>query len=146
MQPYLNDVLGAADLGFKDAFAIDGLTRAGQREDFAVLSDGTREQLSVLVRLGFAELLAARGVSVPLVLDDPLVYSDDERLAKVCRVLETAARQLQIIVLTCRATAFQTLSGHRVSVTAMAAGQLKCQIAETDQFQFSAVQAACGGS
>ncbi|MEQ1669976.1 MAG: hypothetical protein ABL893_03875 [Hyphomicrobium sp.] len=128
VQPYLNEVFGSAGLGFKDAFAIDGLTRDGQRQDFAVLSDGTREQLSVLVRLGFAELLAARGVSVPLVLDDPLVYSDDERLGKICRVLQAASlrspaagsepRGLQIIVLTCRATAFQTLSGRRVSVTA----------------------------
>jgi AAA domain len=118
LQPYLNDVFGAADLGFKDAFAIGALTRGGQREEFGVLSDGTREQLSVLVRLGFAEILAARGSAVPLVLDDPLVYSDDERLEKVFRVLETAAQQLQIIVLTCRAAAFQKLSGHRVSVTA----------------------------
>ena len=55
---------------------------------------------------------------VPLVLDDPLVYSDDDRLAKVCGVLERASAHLQIIVLTCRATAFQTLSGHSVSVTA----------------------------
>lgn len=118
VQPYLNDVFGSADLGFKEAFAIDGLTRDGERQSFAVLSDGTREQLSVLVRLGFAELLAARGVAMPLVLDDPLVYSDDERLVKICRVLETASHALQIIVLTCRATAFQTLSGRRVSVTA----------------------------
>jgi len=72
----------------------------------------------VLVRLSFAELLAQRGTPVPLVLDDPLVYSDDDRLAKVCGVLERASAYLQIIVLTCRATAFQTLSGHRVSVTA----------------------------
>jgi hypothetical protein len=118
LQPYLNDVFGAADLGFKDAFAIGALTRDGQRQEFSVLSDGTREQLSVLVRLGFAELLAARGSAVPLVLDDPLVYSDDERLEKVFRVLETAAQQLQVIVLTCRAAAFQKLTGHRVSVTA----------------------------
>jgi hypothetical protein len=118
LQPYLNSIFGAADLGFKDAFAIGALTRGGQREEFGELSDGTREQLSVLVRLGFAELLAARGSAVPLVLDDPLVYSDDERLEKVFRVLETAAQQLQVIVLTCRAAAFQKLSGHRVSVTA----------------------------
>jgi uncharacterized protein YhaN len=56
-------------------------------------------------------------VSVPLVLDDPLVYSDDERLAKICHVLGMSANKLQIIVLTCRETAFQTLSGHRLSVT-----------------------------
>jgi hypothetical protein len=118
LQPHLHDVFGAADLGFKEDFAISGLTRDGQREDFASLSDGTREQLSVLVRLSFAELLAQRGVPVPLVLDDPLVYSDDDRLAKVCRVLERASADLQIVVLTCRATAFQMLPGHRLSVTA----------------------------
>jgi len=117
LQPHLDGVFGSADLGFKDAFAISGLTRSGVREEFEALSDGTQEQLSVLVRLAFAELLAERGVPVPLVLDDPLVYSDDDRLARMCRVLEGAASRLQIIVLTCRATAFQTLSGHRVSLT-----------------------------
>jgi AAA domain len=116
LRPHLARVFGVSDVGFKDAFAIDGLTRGGLREEFSVLSDGTREQLSVLVRLAFAELLASRGVPVPLVLDDPLVYSDDERLSKVCGVLQSAAQQLQIIILTCRPTAFQTLSGHRVSV------------------------------
>lgn len=118
LQPHLKAVFGAADLGFKDAFAISGLTRSGLHEDFEALSDGTQEQLSVLVRLAFAELLSERGLPVPLVFDDPLVYSDDQRLAAICRELEKAAAQLQIIVMTCRATAFQTISGHRLSVTA----------------------------
>jgi uncharacterized protein YhaN len=117
LKPHLQEVFGSAELGFRNAFAVDGLTRAGQREDFAVLSDGTREQLSVLVRLSFAELLAARGMAVPLVLDDPLVYSDDARLARMCEVLGGASSHMQIIILTCRAAAFQPLTGRRVSVT-----------------------------
>jgi AAA domain len=118
LAPHLRRLFGSAELNFKDAFAIDGLTRDGQRQDFAVLSDGTREQVSVLVRLAFAELLASQGMPVPLVLDDPLVYSDDERLAKVFGALEAAAEKLQVVVLTCRESAFGTLSGHRLSLTA----------------------------
>ncbi len=117
LQPYLNEVFGDAALTFKDGFAVDGLKRADVCEDFSRLSDGTREQLSVLVRVAFAGLLASRGEAVPLILDDPLVYSDDARLGNVCRVLEQAARAVQVIVLTCRPSAFEKLSGHRVAIT-----------------------------
>jgi hypothetical protein len=116
LAPYLAHVFPGAGLAFKDTFALDGLVRAGQREDFATLSDGTREQLAVLVRLGFARLLAERGQPTPLVLDDPLVYSDDGRLAAMLRALEDAALIHQILVLTCREAAFQNLSGRRLEI------------------------------
>jgi uncharacterized protein YhaN len=118
LKPYLDQVFGAADLGFKDAFAVAGLTRDGEMHEFAKLSDGTQEQLNVLVRLAYAELLGEQGEAVPLVLDDPLVYSDDARLESLCRVLAAAAGELQIVLLTCRPHAFQNLSGRRVSLTA----------------------------
>lgn len=117
LKPYLSDVFGTADLGFKDAFSVSSFTRDGERHDFDTLSDGTREQLSVLVRVAYAELLGDQAEGVPLVLDDPLVYSDDARLESLCRVLERAADKLQIVLLTCRPLAFQKLSGHRVSLT-----------------------------
>lgn len=117
LQPYLSAVFGNADLAFKDGFAVSTFSRGGEVHDFARLSDGTREQLSVLVRLAYAELLSEQGEAVPLLLDDPLVYSDDERLARLCSVLEDAAKKLQVIVLTCRQQAFQKLSGRRMSVT-----------------------------
>jgi hypothetical protein len=122
LEPHLNRVYGRAQAGFRDAFALGTLTRGGQAEDVATLSDGTREQLSVLVRLSFAELLAERGAPVPLVLDDPLVYSDDARLAAVCACLAGAITVPQIIVLTCRETAFQVLPGRRLAVSAWRPG------------------------
>lgn len=117
LKPYLSDVFGAADLGFKDSFAVSSFTRDGEKHDFETLSDGTQEQLSVLVRVAYAELLSEQSEGVPLVLDDPLVYSDDARLESLCRVLERAAQKMQIVLLTCRPLAFQKLSGHRVNLS-----------------------------
>lgn len=54
--------------------------RNGQDEDVERLSGGMREQLSVLTRLAFARLLARDGRPTPVILDDALVYSDDDRM------------------------------------------------------------------
>lgn len=118
LAPHLARMFGAADLAFKDQFAVDQLTRNGVREAVATLSDGTREQLSVLVRLSFAEVLAERGHALPLVLDDPLVFSDDERLRQMLDVLANAPAIGQMLVLTCRESAFRALAGERLRVQA----------------------------
>lgn len=117
LAPYLAQVFPEAALAFREGFSLDAVTRAGEREEFASLSDGTREQLAILVRMGFARLFAERGLPVPLVLDDPLVYSDDQRLAAMCRAIETAAQTSQIVILTCREAAFAHLAAHRLAVT-----------------------------
>jgi hypothetical protein len=114
---HLERVFGSSLLSFKDDFAVESLERRGIREPIARLSDGTREQLSILVRLAFAEVLAEGGLPVPLVLDDPLVYSDEERLAAVCGELAAAKSVPQIVVLTCREKAFADLPGRRLTVT-----------------------------
>ena len=113
--PYLARVFPGGSAQFKDGFSLQALTRAGEDEDFSILSDGTREQLAVLVRLGFARLFAERGAPVPLVLDDPLVYSDDVRLAAMCGALGEAGGLHQVVVLTCRQSAFAQLSGQRLT-------------------------------
>lgn len=115
--PYLARVFPGAGAQFKEGFSLQALTRAGEAADFSILSDGTREQLAVLVRMGFARLFAERGAPVPLVLDDPLVYSDDERLAAMCEALGEAGRLHQVVVLTCRQSAFAQLGGHRLQLS-----------------------------
>jgi hypothetical protein len=114
---YLERVFGASEVTFRDDFAIDAMLRQGMREKITALSDGTREQLAILVRLAFAEILAESGKAVPLVLDDPLVYADDARFAAVCRELSAASAIPQVILLTCRERAFEILPGHRLGVT-----------------------------
>jgi uncharacterized protein YhaN len=78
-------------------------------EDFTRLSDGTQEQIAVLTRLAFAELLLDQGRPATVILDDALVFSDDERIERMFNIMTRAAERLQIIVLTCRKRLFTRL-------------------------------------
>lgn len=88
------------------------ILRNGQEEEVERLSGGMREQLSVLTRLAFARLLAKAGRPAPVILDDALVYSDDDRIEKMFDALHRQAREQQIIVFSCRQRAFQKLGGN----------------------------------
>ncbi|WP_340107535.1 AAA family ATPase [Pikeienuella sp. HZG-20] len=112
LKPLLALLLEEASITFDDASLLpQSLERKGQAEDVGDLSGGMREQLTVLTRLAFARLLARNGAPVPVILDDALVYSDDDRIEKMFDALHRQARDLQIIVFTCRQRAFQALGG-----------------------------------
>jgi AAA domain len=103
MAPYLQALFSGTELEFApDTLQVRHLRRDGLDEPFRHLSVGTREQLAVLTRLAFAELLGERGQPAAVILDDALVYSDRTRLARMQDVLLRAAERLQILVLTCR--------------------------------------------
>ncbi|MBV1696584.1 MAG: hypothetical protein KGP27_19155, partial [Hyphomicrobiales bacterium] len=114
--PHLRRLFPDATIALERSYAASGVTRNGVSEPIDRLSMGTREQVAILARLGFARLLADRGASVPLVLDDALVFADDQRIASMFDCLAEAARHHQVIVLTCRETAFGTLPGRRLSL------------------------------
>ncbi len=116
LDPYLQLVFPEARLGFGDGLTPQALQRSDVAEDIVRLSDGTQEQIAVLVRLAFARLLAETGSPAPLILDDALAYADDHRIARVFEALRLAARTHQVLVLTCPERAFAGLGGHRVAV------------------------------
>ncbi len=122
LAPYLARLFPDSGIDFRDKFSLEALNRAGEREEFSTLSDGTREQLAVLVRMSFARLIAERGAPMPLILDDPLVYSDDARLDAMCRALEDAALEHQVVLLTCREKAFEKITGRRLAITSWLPG------------------------
>ena len=93
------------------------ILRDGQEEDVERLSGGMREQLSILTRLAFARLLAKDGHPAPVILDDALVYSDDDRIERMFDALHRQARDQQIIVFSCRQRAFQQLGGNVLHMT-----------------------------
>ena len=70
----------------------------------------------MLVRLGFARLLSDRGRPLPLILDDALVYSDDERIERVFHALNEAACHHQVIALSCRVRSFHSLGGQQLRI------------------------------
>jgi hypothetical protein len=115
LRPFLNDLFPGAELELGDGFAITGIRR-DRPEIFARLSHGTQEQIAVLVRLAMASMLAERGQTVPVILDDALVYCDDDRIKRMFDALGRAAKHQQVIVLTCRLRTFAPLGGHTLRV------------------------------
>jgi hypothetical protein len=111
LRPYLNDLFPGAELELGDGFTITGMKRS-RSESLKRLSGGTQEQIAVLVRLAMGTLLAERGGNVPIILDDALVYCDDDRINLMFDALSRAGKYQQIIVLTCRLRSFAPLGGH----------------------------------
>lgn len=95
---------------------ITRITRRNVEEDFEVLSGGTREQISLMVRLAFANILAKQGRPAPLILDDAIVYTDDDRIEQMFNALTLRSSNLQIIVFSCRQRAFRGLGGDLLSI------------------------------
>ena len=120
LQPVLAELKPLLGLLFEDiSITFDEKTllpqvvrRNGQDEEVDRLSGGMREQLSVLTRLAFARLLARDGRPAPVILDDALVYSDDDRIERMFDALHRQAREQQIIVFSCRQRAFSKLGGN----------------------------------
>jgi hypothetical protein len=102
VQGYLKILLPGTELAFDDNINIVGLRRGATVEPFQSLSVGTREQLAVLTRLAFAELLQEHGRPAAVLLDDAIVFADDERFERMLRILDRASEKLQVIVFTCR--------------------------------------------
>jgi energy-coupling factor transporter ATP-binding protein EcfA2 len=117
LRPFLNDLFPGAELQLGDGFGIEGLKRGGdQAEPFTRLSDGTQEQIAILVRLAMGAMLAEQGQPTPIILDDALVFSDDDRINRMFDALSRAGQNQQIVVLTCRTRAFEQLGGRSVRI------------------------------
>src|SRR3546814_6924765 len=86
-----SDLLPGCELNFSEHLGLESVIRAGVDESCASLSRGTQEQLAVLTRIAFADMLLEQGKPVSLILDDPLVYSDDARLDTMIEILSEAA-------------------------------------------------------
>lgn len=118
LKPLLTLLLDEASITFDEATLLPKtLGREGLDENITFLSGGMREQLAILTRLAFARLLAKSGNSVPVILDDALVYSDDDRIERMFDALHRQASDLQILVFSCRQRAFERLGGNGLHMT-----------------------------
>ena len=113
LQPLLRLLFDDVSITFDEKTLLpQTIQRNGLEEDVERLSGGMREQLSILTRLAFARLLARDGRTAPVILDDALVYSDDDRIEKMFDALHHQSDGQQIIVFSCRQRAFQKLGGN----------------------------------
>lgn len=126
VQPYLNQLFPEAKLDLDTSMRVNGILRPGEdRQDFDLLSMGTQEQITVLTRIAFAELMAEQGRPSMLVLDDALAYSDDTRLSRLFDVLTQASKNVQMLILTCRESAFAGVGGKQLRLQKLEEGELQ---------------------
>ena len=88
------------DVDERDEDVLIAVTADGSRRRVPELSDGTREQLFLALRLAAIERHVATAEAVPVLFDDVLLESDDERAQRILAALAELATQTQVLVLT----------------------------------------------
>jgi hypothetical protein len=109
LRHYIPLLFPAAELQLDDTLTPAALARGDVLDTLESLSFGTREQLGVLTRLAYADLLQQAGRPTLIVLDDALVHTDDARREFMKRALFDAASRHQILMFTCHGEAWQDL-------------------------------------
>jgi DNA repair exonuclease SbcCD ATPase subunit len=86
---------------FGEEFSLETLSRSTDGSfEFDQLSAGAKQQLSVLVRLAMARLIAQERPH-PVFLDDALSDTDPDRFEAIANILHSASQDLQIVLTTC---------------------------------------------
>jgi uncharacterized protein YhaN len=88
------------DVDERDEDILIAVTADGSRRRVQELSDGTREQLFLALRLAAIERHVATAEAVPVLFDDVLLESDDQRAQRILAALAELATQTQVLVLT----------------------------------------------
>ena len=98
---YLKRLFPQSALELGDDLSPIALQRDGRIDTLDALSFGTREQMGILARLAYADLLKASGRPTLLMLDDAAVHTDGTRRDALKRALLDAATRHQILLFTC---------------------------------------------
>ena len=84
----------------RDQAILKGERRTGQLVDVSGMSDGTRDQLFLALRVAAIELYVAGAEPIPFIADDLLINYDDERAGAALSVLHDLSRQTQVLFFT----------------------------------------------
>lgn len=79
---------------------LKGVRSSGAAIRIDEMSDGTRDQLFLALRLAYIENHCASVTPCPVILDDVLMAFDDERASAALRVLQKISRKTQVLVFT----------------------------------------------
>lgn len=98
---YLSLLFPNASLEVDENLRPGTFTRGTELGQIAELSFGAREQMGLISRLAYADLLREAGKPTLVILDDTLVHSDTTRLDDMKRILFDAANRHQLLLFTC---------------------------------------------
>lgn len=88
------------DFNHQDEPVLVGTRAGGQKVRVEGMSDGTRDQLYLALRLATLEGYLKRAEPLPFIVDDILINFDDERSAATLKVLAELSKQTQVILFT----------------------------------------------
>jgi DNA repair exonuclease SbcCD ATPase subunit len=106
---YVRKLFPQADISLHDNLAPAAFNRNGWAAELRQLSFGTQEQLGILCRLAYADLLREAQVPTLLILDDAVVHTDSARRDRIKRALLDAVERHQILIFTCHPEAWDDL-------------------------------------
>lgn len=106
-----------SEFSFDQDLRVSARVRGGLSLESGLLSGGAQEQIGLLTRLTVATLVG-QGGGVPIILDDVLGFTDDERAEGMRLALGSVGRDHQIIVFTCAPERFEGVA--RAKVLSMA--------------------------
>ncbi|TDN97834.1 AAA family ATPase [Halomonas ventosae] len=110
---YLKLLFPGAELTVDEELKPETLIRTDaspeERGDLEALSFGAREQMGLISRLAYADLLQEAGRPTLIILDDALVHCDQARREQMKRILFDAAQRHQILMFTCHPENWQDL-------------------------------------
>lgn len=113
LKRYLKLLFPGAQLTVDEELKPEALIRTDvgheERGDLEALSFGSREQMGLISRLAYADLLQEAGRPTLIILDDALVHCDQARREQMKRILYDAAQRHQILLFTCHLENWQDL-------------------------------------
>lgn len=102
LEHYLKFLFTDASVSLVEDLSPVAVTRGRQVEELGVLSVGAQEQMGILMRLAYADLLLEAGRPTLVMLDDIGVFSDKARRSGLQAAINDAATRHQILLFTCR--------------------------------------------
>lgn len=88
------------DFDREDEPVLVGVREGGRKVRVEGMSDGTRDQLYLALRLATLERYLAQAEPLPFIVDDILINFDDDRSAATLKVLAELAKKTQVILFT----------------------------------------------
>lgn len=84
----------------KDEAVLEGMRPSGEAVRVEAMSDGTRDQLFLALRVASLERYIGQHEPMPFVVDDILIHFDDQRAEAALRVLDILSGKTQILFFT----------------------------------------------
>lgn len=104
------------DFDRDDEPVLVGVRDGGRKVRVERMSDGTRDQLYLSLRLATLERYLAQAEPLPFIVDDILINFDDDRSAATLKVLADLAKKTQVILFTHHARLKELAEGVRNGV------------------------------